>query len=173
MLDTIWNKQVEEMAKEGDYNPNFEFKLPQGGTSNWRAQLPPDQSGCYNFATLSSDVPNQVNYAVLTVERKKAGAARIKLGADWRLKMWVNGKEEFRCDAGAHFPKFELFIPLKAGKNVIAFKIGGGRSGCKLWALLESEQVDGVYSKANPELDAVILYDNLIPGFDPYQFHYW
>jgi beta-galactosidase len=173
MLDTIWNKQVEEMAKEGDYNPNFEFKLPQGGTSNWRAQLPPDQSGCYNFATLSSDVPNQVNYAVLTVDRKKAGKARIKLGADWRLKMWVNGKEEFRCDAGAHFPKFELFIPLKEGKNVIAFKIGGGRSGCKLWALFESEQVDGVHSKANPELDAVILYDNLIPGFDPYQFHYW
>lgn len=173
MLDTVWNRQVEEMAKEGDYNPNFDFDLPQGGKSNWRAQLSPDKSGCYDFTALSSDVPNQVNYATLTIERKKPGKARIKLGFDWRLKMWVNGKEEFRCDAGAHFPKFELFIPLKAGKNVISFKHGGGRSGSKLWALLESDQVDGVHSKANPELDAVILYDNLIPGFDPYQFHYW
>jgi beta-galactosidase len=173
MLDTIWNKQVEDMAKEGDYNPNFEFDLPQGGKANWRPQLSPDKFGCYDFATLSSDIPNQVNYATVIVERKKSGKVRMKLGADWRLKMWVNGKEEFRCDAGAHFPKFELFVPLKKGKNVISFKLGGGRSGCKLWALLESENAQGVHSKANPELDAVILYDNLIPGFDPYQFHYW
>ena len=65
-------------------------------------------------------------------------------------------------------------MDLNAGDNVIAFKVGGGRAGCKLWALLENERDESAAaSREDPALDAVSLYDELVPGYDPYAFHYW
>ena len=173
MLDTVWDRQVEEMAIAGDDNPNFEFKLPQGGTANWRRIVMPDAEGCFDFGKDIADALNPVHYATVRIRRKTAGPARLKLGADWRFRLWVNGRPVFETLNGAHYPKFEHVVDLKAGENVLAVKLGGGRSGCKLWALLEDEDAAQAAAVADPELEAVTLYDNLIPGFDPYAFHYW
>ena len=56
---------------------------------------------------------------------------------------------------------------------MIAFKMGGGRSGCKLWALLEGEGAGGVFAADDAAISAVPLYDELVPGYDPYTVHYW
>lgn len=174
MLDTVWSKEGERMALAGDFNPNITFDLPQGGKADWRPFLSPDNEGCFDFASLHRSVANPVEYAMAVVPRRTAGRARMKLGVDWRVRVWVNGEEAFRADAGAHFPKFEFAVDLKEGDNVIAFKVGGGRSGCKLWALIENERHAGAKTDVDDaSLDAVPLYDELIPGFDPYAFHYW
>ena len=173
MLDTVWDRQVEEMAIAGDDNPNFEFKLPQGGTANWRRIVMPSAEGCFDFSKDVVDALNPVHYATVRVRRKTAGPAMLKLGADWRLRLWVNGQSVFETLNGAHYPKFEHVVDLKAGENVLTVKLGGGRSGCKLWALLEDEDAAQAFDASDPELETVTLYDNLIPGFDPYVFHYW
>lgn len=173
MLDTLWNRQAEEMAIAGDDNPNYEFKLPQGGTANWRRIVTPDAAGRFDFAANGHDALNPVHYATVRIHRRRAGPARLKLGMDWRLKLWLNGKLVFESLSGAHYPKFELLLDLRAGENVIGLKLGGGRSGCALHALLEDEESPRDASATDAELEAVTLYDNLIPGFDPYVFHYW
>ena len=62
---------------------------------------------------------------------------------------------------------------LRAGDNVLAFKVGAGSGGHALIALLSPERNDRGPSDADPELDAMTLYEDDIPGFDPYEFHYW
>jgi len=174
MLDTVWTKEGERMAVSGDFNPNVSFDLPQGGRADWRPFLSPDAEGRFDFTSLHPSVASSVEYAIAVVPRRRAGRARFKLGVDWRVRVWVNGEEAFRADAGAHYPKFEFSADLKAGDNVIAFKVGGGRSGCRLWALIENERLeDSVAAEEDSALDAVSLYDELVPGFDPYAFHYW
>lgn len=172
MLNSDWCKKGEAMCIAGDFNPNENFVLPQGGTANWRPILDADENGCFDFARLHS-VALPVYYAMAIVPRKYAGEAELLLGADWRFRLWVNGEEVYRADAGAHYPKFHLRIKLKAGDNVIAFKLGGGRAGCKIWALLETEKTPNLKRSNDRTLDALRLYEHLIPGFDPYQFHYW
>ena len=87
--------------------------------------------------------------------------------------MWCNGKEVFRTESGARIPRFELKVPLKAGDNVLAFKVGAGSGGHKIIALLAAERGDGADEEHDGELDSMTLYDDDVMGFDPYEFHYW
>ena len=173
MLDTVWSEKGEEMAIQGDFDPNHEFALPQGGTANWRPMLAPNAEGVFDFTTIQPVASFPVTYAICHVERKTAGDAILKLGGDWRFKVWCNGKEVFRTESGARIPRFELKVPLKAGDNVLAFKVGAGSGGHKIIALLAAERGDGAGDEHDGELDSMTLYDDDVMGFDPYEFHYW
>lgn len=173
MLDTVWSEKGEEMAIQGDFDPNHEFALPQGGTANWRPMLAPSAEGVFDFTTIQPVASFPVTYAICHVERKTAGDAILKLGGDWRFKVWCNGKEVFRAESGARIPRFELKVPLKAGDNVLAFKVGAGSGGHKIIALLAAERGDGADEEHDEELDSMTLYDDDVMGFDPYEFHYW
>ena len=179
MLDTVWSEKGETMAIQGDFDPNHEFPLPQGGTANWRPMLAPNAEGVFDFAAVQPVASFPVTYAICHVERKAAGDAMLKLGGDWRFKVWCNGEEVFRTESGARIPRFELKVPLKAGDNVLAFKVGAGSGGHKLIALLAPEreptEAGGLRFDANEnaELDSMTLYDDDVPGFDPYEFHFW
>ena len=172
MLDTVWSEKGEAMAIAGDFDPNHEFRLPQGGIANWRPMLAPTADGVYDFTSAQPVASFPVTYAQCIVERKAAGEAILKLGCDWRVKVWCNGEEVFRSESGARIPRFEVKLNLKAGENVLAFKVGSGSSGHKLIALLATEK-SGEDSAADPELDAMTLYEDDVVGFDPYEFHYW
>lgn len=172
MLDTVWSEKGEAMAIAGDFDPNHEFRLPQGGIANWRPMLAPTADGVYDFTSAQPVASFPVTYAQCVVERKAAGEAILKLGCDWRVKVWCNGEEVFRSESGARIPRFEVKLNLKAGENVLAFKVGSGSSGHKLIALLATEK-SGEDSAADPELDAMTLYEDDVVGFDPYEFHYW
>ena len=172
MLDTVWSEKGEAMAIAGDFDPNHEFRLPQGGIANWRPMLAPTADGVYDFTAAQPVASFPVTYAQCIVERKAAGEAILKLGCDWRVKVWCNGEEVFRSESGARIPRFEIKLNLKAGENVLAFKVGSGSSGHKLIALLATEK-SGEDSAADPELDAMTLYEDDVVGFDPYEFHYW
>ena len=172
MLDTVWSEKGEAMAIAGDFDPNHEFPLPQGGTANWRPMLAPTAEGVYDFAAAQPVASFPVTYGQCVVERRAAGEAILKLGCDWRVKVWCNGEEVFRSESGARIPRFEIKLNLKAGENVLAFKVGAGSSGHKLIALLASEDA-GTADDTDAELDAMTLYDDDVVGFDPYEFHYW
>lgn len=176
-IEKIWSEAGEKMAIAGDFNPNIEFPIPQGGTCNWRPTLDPDTSGCYDFCALGGKFESAsfpCTYAITIVNRKKAGWALLKLGVDWRMRVWVNGEEVFATQVGAHYPKFEVRVNLKKGDNVISFKIGAGRTGNKFWALLEGESNLPLGSASDAELGRLNLYsDRVIPSFDPYEFTFW
>ena len=172
-LDTVWNEKAERMAASGDFDPNHEFPLPQGGTANWRPMLAPDREGRFDFAAAQPASSFPVTYAICHVERRTAGEAVLRLGGDWRFAVWCNGKEVFRTYRGARVPRMEVKVDLRAGDNVLAFKVGAGSGGHALIALLSPERDDRGPSDADPELDAMTLYEDDIPGFDPYEFHYW
>lgn len=173
MLDTVWSAQGEAMAVAGDFDPNHEFPLPQGGTANWRPTIVPDASGAFDFAAAQPVASFPVTYAICHVERERDADAILKLGGDWRFKVWCNGEEAFRTDRGARIPRFEVRLPLRAGDNVLSFKVGAGSGGHKLIALLSAERGKELDSDADPELDAMTLYDDDVRGFDPYEFHFW
>lgn len=174
-IDKVWCAEGEKMAIAGDFNPNFDFPLPQGGTCNWRTTVTPDSDGCYDFSALGGAWETAVSpcvYAIAVVSRREAGEATLKLGMDWRLRVWVNGEEVWKSYKGAHYPRFEVKVNLKKGENVLAFKLGAGRSGCKLHALIENEGASGAKAASDPVLDAMSLYPDRIV-FDPYEFSFW
>ena len=174
-INKVWCEEGEKMAIAGDFNPNINFPLPQGGETNWRTTLAPDANGCYNLRSLGGAWETATSpsaLAIAIVERKNAGEAILKLGMDWRLRLWVNGEEVFKSGTGAHYPKFEVKVNLKKGENVFAFKIGAGSFSYSLHALIEEELKTASKTVADPTLDEKSLYPDRIQ-FDPYEFTYW
>ena len=173
MLDTVWSKEGEKMAIEGDFNPNILFPLPQGGKADWRPMLSPNAEGVFDIEGVYPPTSFPVAYATCRLVRKRAGRVIMRFGMDWRAKIWCNGKEVFRSERGApRQPRFEIALPLNAGENVLAFKVGAGSVGFKMTALVESERSEGE-PPPDPELDVMTLYTDSIPGFDPWEFTYW
>lgn len=139
MLDTLF--EGEKYAVAGDFNPNIEFKLPQGGTANWRPFLIPDDSGKFALSDFVRGNDYGVYYAICRVTRKKAGEAILKFGCDWRAKIWLNGAPVFRSERGSHNPSFEIRLKMKEGENILSFKIGSGRQSAMMIGLLEAERM--------------------------------
>ena len=164
---------VESMAIAGDYNPNSDYDLPQGGKANWRPTLLPDEAGCFDFAKLFATNGSQMAYSICEVERKREGRAKMFLGFDWSGIVWVNGQEVFRTMSGARRAQFEIAVDLKAGKNVVTFKTLSRRSGDHaFWALLENES-QGERKGVSREVEAKTLYHEPLWVSDPYTFYYW
>lgn len=173
ILDTPWSRQGEAMAIAGDFNPNIEFTLPQGGKANWRTMLSPTREGVFDFDTLFPPVSFPVAYAICRVVRRQAGDAILRFGMDWRARVWCNAREVFRSESGApRMPRFEIRLPLKAGENILSFKIGAGRCGFQMTGLLEAEHPENE-PPPDPEIDSISLYGASVPGFDPWEFVYW
>ncbi len=174
MLGTVFSDEGEKMTIAGDFNPNIDFPLPQGGTANWRPMLTPESTGLYDFQKLYPEASFPVTYSIVHFNRREAGPATLKIGVDWRTVVWCNGREVFRTLNGAHFPKYEIPLDLRKGDNVLSFKVGAGRAGNKLWALISGEpDPDAAVRESNAELDAVHLYAPVRERTDPYLFNYW
>ena len=173
MLDTLWSETGEKMAIAGDFNPNIEFPLPQGGKANWRTMLTPSKAGVFNFKSICPGAKMPIVYAICKVMRRSASRAILRFGMDWRARIWCNGKEVFCSGIGS--PRkagFEVALDLKEGENVLAFKVGAGKHGFKMIGLLEREHAQ-TDEMADPKVDALRLYADPIPGFDPWEFVYW
>ena len=172
MMDTVF--PGEEMAIVGDYNPNPRFKLPQGGKADWRPTITSDSKGFVDLQKLFPNVTSAVSYAICNVERKNAGEAVLKFGVDWRAKIWCNGEQVFSTLQGSHIYKFDIKLNLKKGENLISFKIGSGVSGNNFRAKLSTEESSSKAKRiVDKELEKVQLYENLLPGWDPYTYYFW
>ena len=189
-MNMVWNKQVEEMTIAGDFNPNFEFDLPQGGTCNWRPQLSPDAGGKFWLGRMFPGVSFAVCYSIAKVTRRKAGPVKMRFGVDWSAKVWVNGVRVSPRDGSiydeanppkgwgawgsGHAPVWNLTVDLKEGENTISFKTGAGRSDNRFFALIEDEASGAAAARVeDAALEKVGLYEDLVPDHDPNVFHYW
>ena len=191
MMNTLWSGQVEEMAIAGDFNPNYDFPLPQGGSANWRPLVYPDEEGRFDVGGLYPGVSFPVAYLIAHVPREKAERVMMGFGVDWRAKIWINGvrispidgstwdeanppTDQFGKWGSAQSAKWRFPVDLKAGDNVIAFKIGAGRSDFKFWALISNEAKGAAARRErNEALEKMKLYGDLVPNQDPNTYTWW
>ena len=138
-----------------------------------------DDDGTLNFRAIgprfrADSFP--VNYAICYLERKTAESATVEFNCDWRAKVWCNGEPVFVTDHGVNGGGFTFRLEnLKPGRNVLAFKVGSGRSGCTLTARVTPEATPGApVRRENPELERYRLYE-LGGGrtWDEYQHRFW
>ena len=176
MLKTVFSGEAS--AIQGNNAPEENYKLPQGGTANWRTTASADDKGFLDLGKLGGRFSRcrfAVNYAMHFFDRKSDEDAILRFDVDWRAKIWCNGKLVFMTSQGAPGKFFEVRLTnLKKGRNVLSFKIGAGSGGCNMTALLTPEHnPNAVVRKQIPGLQDHQFYERTFPVWDPYQHVYW
>lgn len=162
----------EESAIAGDTNPNIDYVASNGKRLNWRQTVMGDATGHVDLPDQLGATGLAVAYFVKHVHSDRARNATLRLGMDYRIEVWANGDPVFRTVNGRPRPNsFQVNVPLNAGDNVITIKLGSGSKGFGFWADLATEAPPRDPAAA-PEPEPV-LYHNVGPDFDPYEFHYW
>ena len=144
------------------------------------------------YARQVGDVVVAVTQIWSTAERE----ATIQFGADWWLKIDVNGREVFRAEDKkgnfGHGFRHKLKVPLKAGWNDVACTVGSGSGGFALWFKISdpgdvrveqsivtplSEPADlptmGMTAEAVVEPSCNLYTQPIIENDDPYLFNAW
>lgn len=173
MLNT--KNAAEDMAMVGDTNPNITFPNPNGKPFDWRDSVNADRNGFVNLGAFYKLENKAVAYAVTTLASGTDRDAVLRVGCDWRMKIWVNGNEEFRTLDGKNMPgAYQVKVALKKGENAIAFKIASGSKGFGFYADITQEVTPGKIRDL-PELKKISLYADRPQEdeFDPYFFTYW
>jgi beta-galactosidase len=173
MLNTPY--AAEDMARVGDTNPNITFPNPNGKAFDWRDSVNADRNGFVNLGAFYKLEDKAVAYVVTTLVSETDRNAVLRVGCDWRMKIWVNGTEVFRTLDGKNMPgAYQVKVALKKGENAISFKIGSGSKGMGFYADITQEVKPGKVRDL-PELRKVSLYADRPQEdeFDPYFFTYW
>lgn len=97
--------------------------------------------GFMNIATVFSAVERQGCVAVTHIWSSDERTATLQVGADWWLRVQINGQEVFRTGtvdgfSGRKFAKgfgFNVRAPLKKGWNEVVCLIGSGSNGNGFW----------------------------------------
>ena len=173
MLNT--KNAAEDMAIIGDTNPNITFPNPNGKAFDWRDSVNADRNGFINLGAFYKLEDKAVAYTVTTLTSETDRDAVLRVGCDWRMKIWVNGQEVFRTLDGKNMPgAYQVKVPLKKGENAISFKIASGSKGFGFYADITQEVTSGK-NRDLPELKKISLYADRPQAdeFDPYFFTYW
>jgi len=173
MLNTKFS--AEDMAIAGDNNPNISFPTPEGKILDWRPTMNPDKNGYVNLGTAYHLESKAVAYAINLVDSASDHEATLRIGCDWRMVIWVNGKEVFRTLNGKNMSNaYQVKIALKKGENKITFKIGSGSKGMGFFSDI-SKEIRKSNVQAPPELKKISFYADrpIEDEFDPYFFTYW
>ncbi|MFA6294198.1 MAG: glycoside hydrolase family 2 TIM barrel-domain containing protein, partial [Victivallales bacterium] len=165
----------EDMAIIGDTNPNPTFKRTDGGQLDWRPTIKADEKGLVNLGLHYKRDSLVVAYAATTVESETDREAVLRLGADWRMRVWVNGKEVFSTLSGMNKPAaYSVKIQLHKGVNTVSCKIGSGSKGFGFYADISKAMPAGAAAMAD-ELKGISFYAGrkISEEFDPYEYFYW
>jgi beta-galactosidase len=177
----------EKNSIAGDTNPNIRYENSEGEPLDYRtiARARPDGFVELDRAAGSRGVMT-VAYATRIVRSDAARTAQLRIGADYWMRVWVNGKEVYRSGrpgpSHAHTPKSEneggplsphrrVNIELKKGENVITFKVAAGSKGFGFFAFLSRPGADVTDPK--DETRAPSLYRRRPQVPDPYTYHYY
>jgi beta-galactosidase len=116
-----------------------------------------------------------VAYAVAMVHSDTDRDAILRVGCDWRMRVWVNGKEVFNTLKGMNKPAaYRIKVHLRKGENTISCKIGSGSKGFGFYADI-SKPISAGTEAMSDKLKNVSFYagHKLSEEFDPYEFFYW
>ncbi len=101
-----------------------------------------------------------------------ARKARLRLGVDYFMKVWVNGQLVYNLDHshGAPLPNRHILeIDLRPGLNYLTLKIASGSKGFGFWANLSNAEATASAEETTP----VDLYPFADRSWDPYLFTYY
>lgn len=106
---------------------NYDAKYPGfDGEVAWKSVNTPDEYGIFDIAKSISPYKGAVMYAAAEFEAPEPRKVQIRFGTPNAWKIWVNGQpllalEEYH--RGTAMDQYRIDADLKAGKNVILFKI--------------------------------------------------
>ncbi len=131
----------------------FDMAFPPeqaGGTVAWR--LVPAANGVVPLDQLVGG-DNRVAYLRATIISPQAQRARLEIGSDDGVKVWLNGKvvHANNVDRGYVAGQDKMDVALNAGKNVLLLKVtqggGGWAAGCRIRAA-DGTKLPGLQVKA-------------------------
>jgi len=158
----------EKAALAGDLNPNYTYPNEKGVPLDFRTSAEARPDGAIDFRRYFKGQTDEtsIGYAVKTVTAKEAHKAVLRLGFDWFMKVYLNGKlvADYSSGLGCN-PRANMkacVLDLKKGENVITLKQRSGAGGFCFWANLSEEGMD--LSTYQPGALAIIqpswLYDD-------------
>lgn len=163
----------EEAAIQGNTNVNRRYRQPDGSVLDFRKTVRANDNGFVDLGRLLGAREKSVSYVTTQVHSESAREARLRLGVDYWLVVWVNGEMVYRT-APTHGPPaanaIQVNIDLKEGANIITMKVIAGSKGYGFWANLAEPDVESALDSAAEQIK---LYQPLPYPFDPYDFHYW
>jgi len=165
----------EQDAIDGGENPNPTYRTKEGKLLDWRKTVNADANGFVDLAKAFNGVDeNAIAYVTKTVTCEFAQTATLRLGVDFWMNAWVNGKPVLQVikNHSKHANEYVLNVPLRKGENVITLKIVSGRGGFGFWANMAYNQ-DKPATTISTQVQEVTFYSPLYKFFDPYQFAYW
>lgn len=160
-------------AIKGDPSPDSRYTLEDKRVLDWRTTVSADASGFVNLGKALERDHHAVAYVTRKIESKTARRARLRLGVDYWMTVWVNGRRVYHLNQGHGAPlpnRHRVDIDLKKGINTITIKVLSGSKGFGFWANLSREGTDAAEDKQEARVE---LYPLVDPGYDPYEFHYW
>jgi len=97
-------------------------------TLKWRRQHTLDAEGIMDYLPMFRPNENVVCYAYAEVKLEQAIEARLHLGSDDSLVVWINGQEAFRFKGprGLKVGQDTKDIELRAGTNAVLIKVVQG-----------------------------------------------
>lgn len=160
-------------AIAGAENPNLTYKTEDGKMLDWRQTV---DAGLNGFVDLSKALggkdDNAVAYVTKTVNSQSAQKAILRIGVDYWMEVWLNGKSILRVDANHQKRENEFILPvaLSAGENILTIKVVSGKGGFGFWANMAYPEAGDVQTG---ETETNSFYPVAYKFFDPYQFVYW
>lgn len=174
LLSEVWPGEADALA--GDDNPNTIYRRDDGASLDWRKVINAGEGGFVDLQRELASGEGLVVYAQRQVPSDKNRMVRVRLGADYWLRFWVNGRLLLDVSESHDAPKaaaFQVDVPLRAGENTFTVKAVSGAKGFGFWADM-GELAGGASSAPGAEgATDVGYYLPLFKPFDPYQFHYW
>ncbi len=167
---------AEADAIAGNAGPDIRYFLDDKRTLDWRSTVTADGEGFVNLGAALKVDQRAVAYVTRQVERQTAQRARLRLGMDFYLQAWVNGKLVFDASQGGGMaPRantHQVDVDLRAGINVITLKISAGSKGFGFYANLSADGAQVVEDPVAAEAEAR-LYPVADRTWDPYTFYYY
>jgi len=146
-------------------------KLPQDSLT-----VAAKDNGYVNLAEALGKKTLAVACASCVVDSDYERDAVIRVGCDWRMALWVNGKEVFRTLDGKNKPNaYRVNVHFNKGRNIVAAKFASGSSGFSFYADVSGSGFGKPCLYSEDLRAGAILYGGALASeeFDPYLFRYW
>lgn len=171
ILATTFPGQQDAIA--GAENPNLTYKTAEGKVLDWRQTVNAGQHGFVDLSKVfGGKDDNAVAYVTKSMNSPVAQKAILRMGVDYWMEVWLNGKSILRVDANHQKRENEFILPvsLSAGENILTIKVASGKGGFGFWANMAYPEAGEAQTNAT-EGDS--FYPVGYRFFDPYQFVYW
>ena len=164
----------EKSAIDGHTDISIAYHPTARQTIKWRVGVVAGENGFVNLGQLWGGSHDAIAYVTKVIHSETDRMARLRLGVDYWIKVWLNGRVVYEVtdEHGGPVPnQFMTVIRLRKGTNILAMKVLAGSRGFGFWAGLSLGKVAPRTSQ--PSEEEVDIYPCKDTGWDPYAYTYW